>query len=511
VDPVTEDAPARREGRMARMARVPEGASEIRHAIPLAIAAALVGVVSLLTTVFVAHVLTTRGYGTLIVLLGLFLVVSMPGTALLVGVVRRVSAWQASGLGGRVRPWVARVHRIGEASIVVLALVMWLIRVPVAHALSLPGPSGVAEILTAGGVWILVSIDRGLLQVGRDYTDLSINLVIEAVMRCALTVGLAAELGVEGAALGLFFAELITATHARVTATRAVVRSLTPTGPAGKAVPPAAVPGQGAAPGQEAAAQEEVAQEEVAPEEVAVAEVAIVEVAVEETGAALAMSVHGGKVLVADVLTALGSLLLLALLQNIDVILLGSKMPHHSGAYAAISVPAKALVFVALVLVNYLLPEATLRHQSGSHALRQLAHTLGVMAIPCTVLLVMAVFAARRLLGLVFGHRLTSAAPAFSTLVLAMIFLSVTVTLAIYLLGIGWRWVVVVLAVGAGALAAATAAAGGQYLATARADLAVQVGLCAVMTGCFVAVHRRSVRRRAFADGASSEAAESLT
>jgi len=88
--------------------------------------------------------------------------------------------------------------------------------------------------------------------------------------------------------------------------------------------------------------------------------------------------------------------------------------------------------------------------------------------------------------------------------------MSVTVALAIYLLGIGWRWVVAVLAVGAGALAAATAAAGGQYVATARADLAVQVGLCAAMTACFVAVHRRSARRRASADSASSEASDSL-
>ena len=219
------------------------GVSEIRHAVPLAIAAALVGVVSLLTTVFVAHVLTTRGYGTLIDLLALFLVVSQPGTALLVGVVRRVSAWQASGLGERVRPWVARIHRIGEAGIVVLAIVMWLIRGPVAHALSLPSPSGVTEILTAGGVWILVSIDRGLLQVGRDYKDLSVNLVIEAVTRCALTVGMAAGLGVEGAALGLLFAELITATHARATSATASTcvagspfarrqrRLRTPTGP----------------------------------------------------------------------------------------------------------------------------------------------------------------------------------------------------------------------------------------------------------------------------------------
>jgi O-antigen/teichoic acid export membrane protein len=472
VGAVTEDGPARGEGDRSPTGPVPKESSEIRHAIPLAIAAALVGVVSLLTTVVVAHVLTSEQYGTLIVLLGLFLVVSMPGTALLVGVVRRVTAWQTGGLGDRVRPWVARIHRIGEASIVVVAVVMFLIRGPVSHALSLTSPRGVAEILTAGGVFILVSIDRGLLQVGRDYRDLSINLVVEAVTRCALTVGMAAAFRIEGAALGLLFAELITASHARYTATRAVVRGTA------------------------------LAQLVEDPDEP--------EVAVEETGGAVAMTVHGGKMLLADVLAALGSLLLLAILQNIDVILLGSRMHKNSGAYAAISVPAKALVFVALVLVNYLLPEAAIRHQRGSHALRQLAHTLGVLAIPCLVLLAMATFSAHRVLSLVFGHKLTAAAPAFSTLVLAMVFMSVTVALSVYLLGIGWRWVLLVLTLGAGALAAATNAAGGHIVATARADLAVQVGLCAVTTVCFVVVHQQSNRRRALADGTSSEASESL-
>ncbi len=175
--------------------------------------------------------------------------------------------------------------------------------------------------------------------------------------------------------------------------------------------------------------------------------------AVEETGGAVAMTVHGGKVLLADVFTALGSLLLLAILQNTDVICSGSKM-HTStpGAYAAISVPAKALVFVALVLVNYLLPEAAIRHQArlarpapaGAH-LRRVGHPL------CSVLLghgrgrgPPACWASSS------AHQLTDGAPAFSTLVLAMIFMSVTVVLAIYLLGIGWRWVVVVLALGCG-------------------------------------------------------------
>ena len=42
------------------------------------------------------------------------------------------------------------------------------------------------------------------------------------------------------------------------------------------------------------------------------------------------MTVHGGKVLLADVLAALGSLLLLAILQNTDVIVLGSLMHQHT-------------------------------------------------------------------------------------------------------------------------------------------------------------------------------------
>ena len=431
--------------------------SEIRHAVPLAIAAALVGVVSLVTTVFVAHVLTTEGYGTLVILLGLFLVVSMPGSAVLVGVVRRISAWDARGQSDRARAWVARVHRIGEVSLVAMAVVMWLIREPVAHALARSSASGVAEILTAGGVWILVSIDRGLLQVRRSYLNLSINLVIESVMRCALTISMAAQLGVEGAALGLLFAELVTAVHARITSGRSMAHP----------VPPAEAGG-------------------LEPAE-----------SLEQVGTAVAESTHGGRDLAADVLAALSSLALLALLQNLDVIILGKEAPKHSGAYAAISVPAKALVFVAITLVNYLLPEATIRHRRGSHALRQLGHTLLVLAVPCGTLLVIVVAAPHELLRLVFGEKFTAASPAFATLVAAMVLMSGTVVMSVYLLGVGWRWVVVVLGAGAGALAGAVSATHGSNVDTTRADLIVQIGLCAVMAVCFVGVHRRKTRRRA--------------
>jgi hypothetical protein len=286
---------------------------------------------------------------------------------------------------------------------------------------------------------------------------LSVNLVLEATMRTVMTVVLAKELGVEGAALGLLVAELVTAAHARLMSTRAI------------ATPPL--------------------RPVVAPESPALG--------AEGTGAVVALSAHRGRDLAADVVTALASLALLAVLQNADVILLGSLAPHRSGSYAAISVPSKALVFGALVFVNYLLPEATIRHQRGSHALRQLGHTMTVVAVPCAVLLVLAAVVPRRLLGVVFGDRLTAAAPSFSTLVLAMTLLSVTVVLTVYLLGIGWRWVVAVLALGAGALAVGAALSGGRYASTTRADLAVQAGLCVGMVVAFVAAHRRSAQQRA--------------
>jgi O-antigen/teichoic acid export membrane protein len=159
-------------------------------------------------------------------------------------------------------------------------------------------------------------------------------------------------------------------------------------------------------------------------------------------------------------------------------------------------VPSKALVFGAIVLANYLLPEATIRHQQGAHALRQLGYTLAVLALPSALLLALSVLVPGQLLGAVFGHHLTGAAPAFSTLVTAMILLSVTVVLTVYLLGVGWRWVAAILAAGAGLLAALVARAGGHILSTARADLAAQAVLCGAMVVMFVTVHLRTSRSR---------------
>ncbi len=430
---------------------------DLRRVLPIVAAGAAAGVSSLVTTVLVARLLTSRGYGAFIVLLGLFLVLSMPGSALLVAVVRRITAWESEGHAARVHAWVVRVHRVGAAAVVVLALAIWLVRAPLIGALSLPGPGGVVEILTAAGIFVLVSIDRGLLQAHQDYRNLSINIVLEAVTRTACTIGFAALWGVTGAALGVLAGELVTVVHARVTAMAALARG-PQVGPVvnGPAISPAPV-------------------------------------AVE--GPPVPASAHTARHLATDMVTALTSLALLAVLQNADVIGLGSQAPHRSGSYAAISVPSKALVYAALVFVNYLLPESAIRWHQGSHALRQLGHTLLILALPAAVLLGVATVAPKSLLDVVFGSKLAAAAPAFATLVLAMVFLCVTVVLTVYLLGVGWRWIVLLLALGTGALVLFTLRADGQYLATARADLVIQAALALATGAALVVMHHRSGRR----------------
>jgi O-antigen/teichoic acid export membrane protein len=440
---------------------------ELRRVLPIVAAGAAAGLSSLVTTVLVARELSSRGYGAFIVLLSLFLVLSMPGSALLVAVVRRITAWESEGRGDRVHGWAVRVHRVGAMAVIVLALGIWLLRGPLISALSLPGPGGVVEILTAAGIWVLVSIDRGLLQARQDYRNLSVNLVLEAVTRTGFTIGFASLWGVTGAAFGVLLGEIITAVHARITAMAAVARGPQP------------------ASGDSAAGRaEETTAEETAG-----------------VGPTVATSTHTGRHLAADMATALISLALLAVLQNADVIAFGSQAPGRSGSYAAISVPSKALVYAALVFINYLLPESAIRWHQGSHALRQLGHTLMILALPAVLLLGVSTVAPKKLLDLVFRHKLAGAAPAFSTLVLAMVFLCVTVVLTVYLLGVGWRWVVVLLAAGTGALILFTLRAHGHYLATARADLAVQAGLALATTVALVAVHRRAGRHWLPAEG----------
>jgi O-antigen/teichoic acid export membrane protein len=415
----------------------------------VAVAGLIVNGASAVIVVIVAHLVTPRAYGAIAQLLGLFFILSMPGSAVLVGVVRRVTALRANGHPERVHRWATKVHRVLLAAILVELVVVWALQDWIARQLSLPNSQGVLLILVAAGVWILLCVDRGLLQAHRDYRALAINLLVEGGMRTVCVIGfVVAGMGVSGYALGIFLSEVVATVHARWLAARAW--------PALPVVP--------------------------APDD---------PVAVAVSNHPSAGAEVARRVLVADVSAAFVGLALLGLLQNVDVILLGRLNHAQAGAYAAISVASKALVFGALALGAYLLPEATIRWNEGGHALRQLMVTLAFLAVPAVVLLGIALFIPVRFLSLIFTPKLATAAPAFASLVGAMIFLCISVLLTNYLFGAGRRWIVLLLAAGSVLAVGLVFAADGKPLATARADLLVQALLALAMGTAFVLVHYR--------------------
>ncbi|MGP0109038.1 MAG: hypothetical protein ACLPR9_09280 [Acidimicrobiales bacterium] len=417
--------------------------SGLSQAGPVAIAGMVVNAAGALVVVAVARLVTPQAYGDIAQLLGLFFILSMPGSAVLVGVVRRVTALQTSGQAHLIRHWVARVHRIALVALALEVVVVIVLRDWIAHQLSLPNSQGVVLILVAAGIWILLSVDRGLLQAHRAYRPLAGNLLMEGAIRTLFVVGLVvAGLGVAGYAFGVFISEVVATAHAHWLASRAWSD-------------PTTVPVKVASPDL------------------------------------LTAGVLARRKLLADVSAAFVGLALLGLLQNVDVILLGRLDHANVGPYAAISVASKALVFGAIALGAYLLPEATIRWNEGGHAIRQLGVTLIFLAVPAIVLLAIAEFIPQWFLTVVFSAKLSAGAPAFATLVGAMIFLSFSVLVTNYLFGTGSRWIVLLLVGGSGLALGLIGAAHGQIMATARADLVVQAALAVAMGIAFVSIHYR--------------------
>ncbi len=422
---------------------------------PLAAAGVLANGASVVLTVALARLLVPHSYGVLNQLTGLYLILSMPGSAVVVAVVRRVTLWHEDGSGHLVRRWAGRVHRQGTVLVLVWAVVVFVSRHDVAVLLNQQSGIGIAAILTAAAFFVLLSLDRGLLQAHRSYQPLAANLLVEMGVRvAAVLVLVAAGFGPSGAAVGVLVGEVVAAAHARWAAVRAWSAD-------------------GRAPRRWATGS--------------------------WAGSLRPDPVLGGssterRTVVLDLVVASVSLSMVAVLQNIDVLVVGRDNPGHSGAYAAVSVTSKAIVFGAIVLGGYLLPEAAIRWRQGGHALRQLAVVLVLLAVPSILLLGVALSAPEVLLQVVFHHDYTSAADALAPLVVAMIMLSVSVVLTMYLLAVGRRWVAGVLVAGALGLTLAVLSVHGAPRATALVDLAVQAVVLVVMVAGFALVHRVRVR-----------------
>lgn len=413
--------------------------SALRQALLVALAGLVANGLNLVVTIVLARVLPGRNhnaaYGAFAQMVGVFIVVSLPGSAVAIAVVRRSSWWLARGGHAELEGWRRATSKMALRGYAVFAVVA-LGASPLVGA-ALGGRSWVAVFLTilGAGCWVALAVERAFLQACRRYRPLAANLLIEGLVRTAAVMTGGVLFGVTGAVFGIALCEAVTWAHGWWAAARAVpTTSRTAPG----------VPPKG-------------------------------ELGIDLSASVLAFA-------------------MLAFLQYVDVFVVGRLNVAGSGRYATIAVVAKTLVYVAIVLSYYLLPEASIGHREGGHARRPLATVLGLYLVPCVVLEALSVAAPHRLLALVYPAHLLGASGSLKWLTAAMACLGLSFLLSTYLLARGARLAAIWLLLGAVGSVVLLATGHGHWHATAQRDLIAQFVIAAVLsarTGVVLAARRR--------------------
>ena len=344
----------------------------------LAIAVMASNVIALAFTVVFARLLGATDYGSLAALLSAFIILMVPGSALQIAVARELSAGVARGdpaPGADVRRWM--LHLVGAT--LVVALVAIPLRGVLAAVVNVDEVWAAAAVPVTAMLWMIVSVERGALQGLQGYRLVGWSIIGEAGSRLALGLMLvAASLEVTGAFLA--------------TALSLVVVGLVLTRPLFSRLP---------------------------------------DPRVHPAGASL-------RDLLAGAWAPVIGLMLLFALQEVHVIVVKHEADGDAaGSYAVAAVAAKAIIWVAVGLGMYLLPEAARRVREGEDARPILLRTLALIAAVATPMVLLYAVAAEPLLAAVFGDDLTEAAGALPWLGLAMALLACAYLSVQYLLALG--------------------------------------------------------------------------
>lgn len=307
--------------------------SDTAKAVGLAVATMAGNVIAVVFTVAFTRLLGTDGYGSLAAMLNLTIILFVGGAALQVAAAREGTLGRL-GEGGELSATLDRWTGQLLAAVAVLAGASAILREPLAASLDVREHWAAAAIPPTAALWLLVCVQRGLLQSTRRYRAVGISIVLEALGRLAMGLALVgAGLGVTGAYYGTPASLAITAVALGVLLRRRLGR------------PDARSPR------------------------------------------------HPLSWLARDATIPVAALTLVAAIQNVDVIMARHTLTEDAtGIYAAATVAAKAVVWIAVGLGFYVLPEATRRAAAGGDARVVLARALGVIAVLAAVAL--AVFAA---------------------------------------------------------------------------------------------------------------------
>ena len=352
--------------------------SETLKAVGMAAATMANNALAVIFTVLFARLLGAEDYGSLAALVSLFVILAVPGSALQVAVAREIALGrlgEGPRLAATLNIWRRRLW-IAGAAITAVAIVL---REPIADLVSVPETWAAAAAVPTGVLWLLLSVERGALQGMHAYKPVAWSLVLEATGRLIFGLILVAfGLGVTGAYLGTPLSLLAVSLGLMLISRRRL-----------------------GAPARGAAAERLV-------------------------------SLIGGA------WPAVLGLFLIALLQNVDVIMVKRQIGGDAaGAYAAAAVAAKAVVWVAIGIGLYLLPEATRAARHGRDPRPVLARALAVVAAVAAPMLVVYAVVPETVLRLAFGPETVVAADALFVLGVAMTLLAIGYLGVQYMLALG--------------------------------------------------------------------------
>ncbi|MGH2927829.1 MAG: hypothetical protein ACRDL8_06470, partial [Solirubrobacteraceae bacterium] len=143
----------------------------------------------------------------------------------------------------------------------------------------------------------------------------------------------------------------------------------------------------------------------------------------------------------------IAGLIVIAVLQNIDIIAAKHRFPTHvDSSYAAVAVAAKVLIWVATGAGFYLVPEVSRRRGAGEDTRPILARALLIVAVCAVPVLAIFAFESHLLIRLAFGQSKTLAAGSLLVLGLAFTVLACTYLAIQYLLALRRTWFLVAVA-----------------------------------------------------------------
>jgi O-antigen/teichoic acid export membrane protein len=350
-------------------------------------------VLGLVFTVVFARILGKHGYGSLAALVAAFLILSIPGTALQVTVAREVSGALALGedaRGAAIRGWMRGLL----AASAVAAVVGLALRVPIASIIGVHTKWASGAVLPTAALWLVLCVERGALQGLRKFRLVGASLVGEAATRLIFGLILVAVgLDVAGAYLGT---------------TMSIVSMSAMLGIALHRELDTAARGSKPPPGERL------------------------------------------RDLIGRAWAPLLALALFALLQNVDVIVVKHRAADDAAsAYAAAAVAAKIMIWVAVGVGMYLLPEAARRARLGLDARKVLLTSTAVIAVMAVPVVLIFVGGGHLLLDKAFGKDFATADKALPILGAAMTMLAITYLSVQYLLALHRSRFIVLMAIAA--------------------------------------------------------------